>query len=156
VSTRRAGLTPANIYTTFPRFLLSSSDSSRAPYLEFASPYLPPHSLTTNFVNGFHSAGFSRSIPFLAPRPGRIRRSVSLSSRRFAALIARLFNCHFLRQIVLSRVGVTDTRIKLAEKKRRRRKRRRRKKERKKKRESGGENKKREKGGGRRRDGRVV
>lgn len=38
----------------------------------------------------------------------------------FAALVARLSNCHFLRQIVLSRVGVADTRIKLAPKKRRR------------------------------------
>lgn len=36
-----------------------------------------------------------------------------------SALIARLSNCHFLRQIVLSRVGVTDTRIKLAEEKKR-------------------------------------
>lgn len=76
------------------------------------------HSLTTNFVNGFHSGGFSRSsraisgafsVPFF-----------SLFLCLFAALIARLSNCHFLRQIVLSRVGVNDTRIKLTEEKKKR------------------------------------
>jgi len=72
------------------------------------------HSLTTNFVNGFHSGGFSRFSRAISGVP-----FFSFFLRLFAALIACLSNCHFLRQIVLSRVGVTDTRIKLEEKKRR-------------------------------------
>lgn len=50
--------------------------SFTVPYLEFANPYLPPHSLTTNFVNGFHSGGFSRSTLCAVPDAF----SVSLSS----------------------------------------------------------------------------
>lgn len=101
--------------------------------LEFANPYLAPHSLTTNFVNGFHSGGFSRSSPApppsVSPAPPPLpHHSRQAAFRRLSsALFVRLSNCHFLRQIVLSRVGVTDTRIKLGPKKRKRRMKKRRK-----------------------------
>lgn len=60
------------------------------------------HSLTTNFVNGFHSGGFSRSS-HVSPNSSSLFLSFFL--RLFAALIARLSNCHFLRQIVLKSSG---------------------------------------------------
>lgn len=104
-----------------PRPSLSSRSLFLFFSLEFANPYLAPHSLTTNFVNGFHSGGFSRSSCSPAPRssfPQPLHSRQAASCCLSSALFARLSNCHFLRQIVLSRVGVTDTRIKLGPKKR--------------------------------------
>lgn len=81
------------------------------PSLEFANPYLAlctvsrQTSLTDFTPVDFHDLLLRRICP----------------PSLFSALIARLPNCHFLRQIVLSRVGVTDTRIKLAEEKKRKR-----------------------------------
>lgn len=83
--------------------------------LEFANPYLASRTVSqqtslTDFTPvDFRAIPGASSVPFSSP-----------FLRFFAALIARLSNCHFLRQIVLSRVGVTDTSIKLTEEKKKR------------------------------------
>lgn len=53
-----------------------TSLSLSVPSLEFANPYLALHSFTTNFVNRFHSGGFSRSSPLAhsSPPPPSLQR----------------------------------------------------------------------------------
>lgn len=85
---------------------------------EFANPYL-----ASRTVSQQTSLTDFTPVDFRDPAASSPAHPVPFSPLflcLFVALIARLSNCHFLRQIVLSRVGVTDTRIKLTEEKKKR------------------------------------
>jgi len=163
VSTRRAGLTPANIYTTFPRFLLPTSDSSRTSSLRariFLRTVSRQTSLTDFTPLDFHDPplpSLSARAPSRTHPPERLSVLSPLCSAHRAPLQLPLSSANRFKSSGSHRHAHKTRREERKEKrKKKRKKKERRKKETGKRRHTGGGDKKRRKGGAEGRTGRVV